>query len=110
MVIYLFVIFSVVILGDDNERKDSDSRDLIFTTQSLVKKTEKRKPDNKTSEKLSSTHVKDSSFRTPFVKDNKGKNQLKKNIYRTHSETEWVLETQLHKRRLEKDIDNTEHL
>jgi hypothetical protein len=54
--------------------------------------------------------VQDSTVGTSFVRNSKKGYELKKNKYYTYSENEWVLETQLHKRRLKKDIDNTPHL
>merc|ERR1712062_406148 len=44
---------SMVILGDDNDGNDVDVRDLIFTTQSLVKRNKKLKENEKMKHKLS---------------------------------------------------------
>ena len=99
-----------MILRDDNHGNDPDSRDLIFTTQSLIKRKKTTKHVEKTTEKSSPTNIQDSNLVTTFVRNSKYKSELKGNTKSTYSEHEWVMETQLHKRRLNKDIDYTVRL
>ena len=92
----------MVILGDDKHGIDADTRYLLFTTQSLVKKTKHTKSVERTSEQ--------SSYSNPSQqKSTKNKSDIKqeRTVYGDH---EWVMETQLHKRKLKKDIDYTRHL
>ena len=104
-----------MILGDDNDSNDADVRDLIFTTQSLVKRNKKIKEDEKMKDKLSfhqnhkiTKHPDAASIRY-HTHNVKSESSLKEegDIY---EQGEWVLETQLHKRKLKKDIDYTPHL
>ena len=106
----------MVILGDDNDSNDADVRDLIFTTQSLVKRNKKIKGDEKVKDKLSfhknhkiTTNQDAVSMTYPAAHNIKSDSSLKEegDIY---DQGEWVLETQLHKRKLKKDIDYTPHL
>ena len=105
----------MVILGDDNDGNDVDVRDLIFTTQSLVNRNKKIKEDKKMKDKLSFhknhkiTKHQDAASITYHAHNIKSESSLKEegDIY---EQGEWVLETQLHKRKLKKDIDYTPHL
>ena len=104
-----------MILGDDNDGNDADVRDLIFTTQSLVKRNQKIKEDDKLKDKLyfhknhKITKNQDAVSITYNAHNIKSETSLKEegDIY---EQGEWVLETQLHKRKLKKDIDYTPHL
>ena len=93
----------MVILGDDNHGIDADTRYLVFTTQSLVKKIKRRaEPFDKTSEKSSPSN-------NPSQKTTKHKSEIEHEPT-VFSDHEWVMETQLHKRKLNKYIDYTKHL
>ena len=95
---------SVVILGDDRHGTDADTRYLLFTTQSLVKKIKRRtKSVDVKSEK--SSHSTNPS-QNPST-ENRSDIEQERTMYSDH---EWMMETQLHKRKLKKDIDYTEHL
>ena len=112
---HIYIYITVVILGDDNDSNDADVRDLIFTTQSLVKRNKKIKGDEKVKDKLSFhknhkiTTNQDAVSITYPAHNIKSESSLKEegDIY---EQGEWVLETQLHKRKLKKDIDYTPHL
>ena len=95
---------SVVILGDDTHGTDADTRYLLFTTQSLVKKT-KRRTESAFVESEKSSHSTNPS-KNPSTK-NRSDIEQERTMYSDH---EWMMETQLHKRKLKKDIDYTEHL
>ena len=104
-------LFSVVILEDDNQGRDADTRDLIFTTQSLVNKTKNGKRHVEKEGQISTpSHVQDNNLGTSFIKNRKYKSELNQDTKHAHSDYEWVMETRLHKRRLKKDIDVTLHL
>ena len=99
----LFSSILVVILGDDNHGIDADTRYLLFTTQSLVNKIERRRePFDRASEKSSPSN-------NPSHKTSKYKSDIE-NERTVFSDHEWVMETQLHKRKLNKYIDYTKHL
>ena len=100
----------MVILGDNNSGNNADTRDLIFSTQSLVRKTEKTITDKMTNEKLSLSQLQDSNSGTAFVANINNQNSRNQNTYSTIDDHEWVLETQLHKRRVTKDIMHLQHL
>ena len=92
-----------MILGDDNQGIDADTRYLLFTTQSLVRKTKSRRVSFDTKDEKSSY------LNNPSQKIFKNKSDIEKErtVYSDH---EWVMETQLHKRKLNKDIDYIKHL
>ena len=100
----------MVILGQDNGGNNPDTRELIFSTQSLIKRTERTKRNEKTNEKLSSSQLQDSISVTSFVKNSKDENGFNHHTYNTNSDHGWVLETQLHRRRVTKDIRYLKHL
>ena len=98
----------MVILDDDNQGRDADARDLLFTTQSFVNKTKNGKRHVEKEGQVSTpAHVQDNNLGTSFIKNRKYKSELKQD---TNSDYEWVMETRLHKRKLKKDIDVTRHL
>ena len=95
---------SVVILGDDTHGTDADTRYLLFTTQSLVKKTKRRTESvDVKSEKSSHSNNPSQNPSTKYKSDIEKERTM-------NSDHEWMMETQLHKRKLKKDIDYTEHL
>ena len=101
----------MVILEDDKQGRDADTRDLIFTTQSLVNRTKNGKRHVEKEGQISTpAHVQDNNLGTSFIKNTKYKSELKQDTKNTQSDYEWVMETRLHKRRLKKDIDVTLHL
>ena len=101
----------MVILEDDKQGRDVDTRDLIFTTQTLVKrKTNGKRYGKKEGEISTPAHVQNNNLGTSFIKNTEHKSELKPDKKYAHSDFEWAMETQLHKRRLKKDIDLTLHL
>ena len=101
----------MVILDDDKQGRDVDTRDLIFTTQTLVKrKTDAKRHGKKEGEISTQMNLQNNNLGTSFIKNTEHKTELKQDTKYAHSDFEWAMETQLHKRRLKKDIDLTLHL
>ena len=92
-----------MILGENKGDSNLDTRDLIFATQSLVKKL-KRATSDKTDKELSSTNVHDLISAGSFVEKAKDENSFYQHRYTNDNDHGWMLQTRLHKRKVKKDI------
>ena len=92
-----------MILGENEGDSNTDTRDLIFATQSLVRNL-KRTESEKTDEKLSSTQLQDLISARSFVKKVKDEDSFNQQTYTNDNDDGWMLQTRLHKRKVKKDI------
>ena len=94
----------MVILGGNKGDSNLDTRDLIFATQSLVKKL-KRATSDKTDKELSSTNVHDLISAGSFVGKAKDENSFYQHRYSNDKNDHgWMLQTRLHKRKVKKTL------